>query len=1608
MPLSIARFRHLLGRWFKPLVLTVMGVLLFVAGIIGVIYSPWAQDAIRLRVVAMMNRQPDTKFALADFRLRWPLRLEVKELEWIHTPADTMIAVGWLFCEVSPRRLVEGIVDVPHARLEDAYYRMGSVDSATCVTIRAGAAELKPAHVRLNPMHINVADGNIARAMVSVFVNPNPPPSTAPKSEPSPLNIDVKKLNIDDLTYTMSLLPTIDSLGVTIGQGRLEGASIDLLKQTVRVEALRGHRLAAAYIAADSATIANTVVAPPNTTAVSLPWRVDVALLDFNESRGLYTTQGYKPITPGMDFAYISADQMRLVVKDFVNEGTKVHVPISVEGFVNGPDFELDATGTLNIDSAGMAFEKFEILTPQGTNLKADGYLGTGDMMADPSVPVELRVDGRLAAANALAMFPTFESFLKPMAATTKVNANIDVAGTMGDLRIRRLDMAVNDVATVKIHGRLRDVISPQRLSGDLALAGTLGNVQPWVTLFAPDAGISVPPMKLQGQAKFGDGAYAGNIEAVTATGKIALDGKFHAKLEAYEADLTADHFAVNAFMPSLGVGAVTTHIQAHGQGFDPTKPSTQADVALQVPEATYRNKTYRDISGTASLHDGHATVDIESGNTGLQFALKGTADFTPRMYDVDVELDATDIDLAELGALADGETGNLTTTMRLSGQFNPKLTHIGAKLRVDDFMFEHDHKRLTFDDVTVHFNTDTAVTNASLRNGDFYAYFSSPACLDSLMAGFTRTSQVLDGQFKDRKININDLQRAIPKFDLDLDAGTDNMLTQILDDAGMKVDHVALTASNDSVLTVRGSVFDFVKDKTRLDTLRLAMNTLGNRLDYNVSVNNRPGTLDDWAHVNAAGYFVPGQLGLHVKQSNIKGKTGYDFGANVTFGADSTATLHLTPYDPTIAYYPWTINPDNFITYSFAHRHLDADLHMEGGGSTLALYTEHAREHAGAMHGSDEDLVVNIGNIRLQDLMALNPFFPPVKGILSADMRVNWQDHVLTGNGNVNVADLYYDRQRVGNLRADIDMATRPGGLLSADMALWVDGTKAVTLRGALNDSTRTTPFNLDLTMIHMPLRVANPFLPGIAKLSGDLNGSMDVSGDASNPLLNGYLDFDTASVHVDMLGAAYTFSEEKIPVTNSIVHFNKYAIRGSNENPLTIDGTVDIRQLANTSFDLRLTANNMCLVNTKRAQRGADVYGRAFASTDLKVKGNMHYMSVAGNVSVLPGTNVTYVMPQAAAAFQARTHEGMVRFVNFADTAAVAVADSLTPPPGMLMDIDATLQIMAGSTINVDLNSNGTDRAQIKAQGAVNYVQTPFNPDARVTGRLNIDNGFVRYSPPMMSEKKFVFDQGSYVSFNGDMLNPYLNIQATDQVRANVTQSGQNSRLINFDILLSATGPLEQLDVKFDLATDDDATVANELASMSPAGRASAAMNMLVTNMYSGSGTKADGNLGGNALYSFLTSQLNNWAASAIRGVDISFGIDQYDSTRAGATQQTTSYSYQVSKSLFNDRFKIVVGGNYSTDDSSDESIANNLVNNISLEYMLNQAGTMYVRLFRHTGYESILEGEITQTGVGFVYRRKINRLSQMLGFGRRHREQDPKKEKPETPKNPDNDSK
>ena len=45
-----------------------------------------------------------------------------------------------------------------------------------------------------------------------------------------------------------------------------------------------------------------------------------------------------------------------------------------------------------------------------------------------------------------------------------------------------------------------------------------------------------------------------------------------------------------------------------------------------------------------------------------------------------------------------------------------------------------------------------------------------------------------------------------------------------------------------------------------------------------------------------------------------------------------------------------------------------------------------------------------------------------------------------------------------------------------------------------------------------------------------------------------------------------------------------------------------------------------------------------------------------------------------------------------------------------------------------------------------------------------------------------------------------------------------------------------------------------------------------------------------------------------------------------------------------------------------------------NISIEWRIAPGGSQYLRFFYDKNFESILEGEIRETGVGYVFRRKF----------------------------------
>ena len=69
------------------------------------------------------------------------------------------------------------------------------------------------------------------------------------------------------------------------------------------------------------------------------------------------------------------------------------------------------------------------------------------------------------------------------------------------------------------------------------------------------------------------------------------------------------------------------------------------------------------------------------------------------------------------------------------------------------------------------------------------------------------------------------------------------------------------------------------------------------------------------------------------------------------------------------------------------------------------------------------------------------------------------------------------------------------------------------------------------------------------------------------------------------------------------------------------------------------------------------------------------------------------------------------------------------------------------------------------------------------RLTGRYTLDNGEMKYSLPIIPLKTFTIQDGSYIEFTGDPMNPTLNITAMETTKATVSNSNGVGRGVNFE---------------------------------------------------------------------------------------------------------------------------------------------------------------------------------------------------------------------------------
>lgn len=1590
------------NKWIRRCVKTLLCVVLFIILLPVLIYIAPVQDFLVKTATNIVADKTGMKIGVGKFRLKFPLDISLSDVSVIEASGDTMVIAKEVVADVALMPLLHLDAQINELQIKDAYYRMLSTDSSMLMTIRAGLLEVdnkSSMNIASSEININEAylkDGNISLSMDVWKQKPAPADTTS-----TPLFIKANTLKLDNMQFVMSMLPTIDTLQFTAKNLTLQNGIIDLGRNKMRlgdVSATSGF----AQMLTPSAEYVQTHPAPESdTTSSSAPFIINAGKISLAGFGARYAVKD-SPQSEGFDANDIRAEGLSMTLENFYNKASDISLPITtLSGALlmspfptAAPTLDSQPTnggkitilpaskGTFSMDSTGMMLRDFHIETPN-SQIDASVAIPNALMQMLPGALLDVDVNANLGLADVNAFMPSLKSYTSAIPNGTPLKAIVKATGELGNADIEQLNLNLPDILSLRADGKLQNVFEIEKMVANLDFEGELqkpGIVKNFVEL----PGVDIPMFKIKGMLTANRQNYSADLTLDTPRGDVVGNGKIGMNSEFYEVNLNVKNLNVGSFIGDTVMGNLTATLYARGAGFNPEKKNAHTDIKLNIDNFTYNKYPLKNIDLAATLQDGGFTIDANSFSQPLYFNISGKGTIAEDFYQADLIADLHKVDLQELGLSDDMNYGS--AKFHLFGNASPRTWIYDVTFDADNIDWHFPDQDIVLPKgVSASLVSGTDHTKCNINARGTSVEFLSGVGLQSVVESFSKAASLIPQSLEQKKIDVVAIESSLPPFRLKADVDGSGLVSEFLSSSGMEFGNVNLDFAKDSLLQGNIVLNTLKTSSLTLDTITFDMKSRRELIDYNVHLGNRPGTMDEFANVNVSGYLGENRLSAFLVQHNIKEKMGYRIGFTASM-ADSILSLRFTPLKSTIAYMPWKFNMDNYVDFNINNMKLNANLEASSDESSILLRSETDEKGNDGLH-------LNLKNIKVQDFLQMALNAPPVKATVNSDINVRYNGKALIGKGSLDVNDLYYEKKRVGDFAFTLAAGMGNKGRSGGKIGLLVNNAEAAAIQFLLApDSTSASggmvAERLNLELTRFPLSVANPFLPqSTMSLSGFLNGNMAMSGSFTSPKLNGSISSDSIGVYINMIGTTLRFGKEPIVVADNVLKFDNFNITAYNNNPLVINGSVDATKLSDIQINVNAKAKNMQLVGGKKSK--ADITGDLFVDLDAGVTGPMSMMNIDATLNVLPTTDVTYNMMMGGSdMLSGQSSAGdVVRFVNFADSTLVAKADSLHS--SMSMRITAKVIISQGTQVALNMTGDivtGGGKVECNPSGTLNYFQN-YMGDMKLNGTLHTGTGYANYSIPVVGKKMFNFDRNSHITWNGDILNPTLAINASDEVKANIQMNG-STRLVNFIVGLDIGNTLSAPAISFDLSTDDDMSISNELQSMTAEQRQQQAMNLLLTGTYAGLNAKTvkSGMLSTGSLYNFLAGRLNAFAAQNLKGVDLNFGVNQYEVGQNGNTSTTTSYSYQLSKSLINNRFKIVVGGNYTTDASADENFQQNLISDIAFEYILKQTNTMSLnaRLFRHTGFESILEGEITETGVGLSLRRRLAYFTEITHFG------------------------
>lgn len=1409
----------------------------------------------------------------------------------------------------------------------------------------------------------------------------------SPQSNQNPLQIALNKINLNDIKVNYGDENSKTYAKINLNEFETKINKLDIENSIFDIEniLLKDADIEAnLYLSSTNSTSSQT----SSSSAMNLV--LNKTILDNVNVK--YNNTAERRTAQGMDFNHLDFSPLNLDLRNFKMYNNTFTGQVKSAEIKESKGLNIQKLTTNFLYANTQAYLKNLYLQTPKTILRDEVILQYNSIQQLTSNPENVVVNAnikhsKIGFADILNLVPTlrkttpFDNYPNAI-----LHVNTNVKGKVNDLFINNLQVSGLDDLEVSASGRVKNAMNPTKLFYDLNIKNfstsskTIYNLVPKNTI--PNY-IRIPSkLSVKGKVKGTTKLINTQLTINSTLGNAKIDAivdMLKKDAEKYNVKAEVQHLDVGTLISNKDIGKVTAKLNAIGTSFNPEKMNTK--LSGFITSANYNNYTYQNINLDAKINEAVFEAQVLSKDPNANLNLIASGLYKKELSDVKLNGNINQLDVQKLGFYNE--------PMIIAGEIvanfaNLNPNHLNGSLTLKNFALSNTKDVFPLQEVNLIANS-TADSNqlkltSQVADLDLKGKFKLTQIFGSLTSTINQYYQfqqpdenekIEPHQFFSLHAKIKDdelVRRFVPDLKnfetITLDAAYDADLKQVNVDGKIP----SLTYGTNTINN------GFIKISNQNDALVYALNIDHLRSD-NFQLNK----------INLDGDIANNTINYSISTKDDKDITQFLVAGNLKT-LDDITEISLNPTGLVLNYDQWEVGEGNLIQLK-KDGIVANNFKLMHNGSEILLQSASDKGTSPLDISIKDFKIETITEIIKKDDLA-------AKGTINGTAQIRDLNTNMTFNSDLTISDLKAFGNPIGTIVAKVNN-TSPT-LINAD----------ISLNGHHNDlkilgdyNTEASAFDLNLAINRLEMKTVQGFsMNQIKDTEGYLAGNLKITGTVDQPSVLGQLKFNEVGLTIAETGSNFRKIDDAIDFTNKGIEFNRFKINDNEGNSLTLRGEILTKTYRDFAFNLTANARDFNVVNSEKTN-DAMMYGKLAINANLTIKGDMDLPKVNGNLKVTDDTNFTFVLPQSSPSLQER--EGIVEFIDqdqITLNETIKTAELITDSKIKGLDVSVNIEVSKEAKTSIIIDKVNGDFVEIQGEAELTGGMDPSGKMTLV-GVYQVEKGAYELSVSLL-KRRFDIQKGSSITWTGEPTAANLDITAIYKTKAAPIDlieqqiSGYSSSEMNmykqripFNSELILKGELLKPEIKFNISMDKDnpsiatAVIENTQSKLDQLKNDEAEMNkqvfaLLLLNRFIGENpfeSKTSVSAETMALQSvsnILSQQLNNLADDLIEGVDIDLGLDTQDDYSSGTKNTRTDLNVAVSKRLLNDRLKVSVGSNFGLDgDARENENMTNIAGDITIDYSLSRDGRYMLRAYRKDEYQVALQGQIVETGVGFI---------------------------------------